>query len=170
MTMYSAVAPTSYDVGSGIGTYVQSLALQNSSVYNVRVARVDYVWGSSGSGVYVDIARYEGSSISGGTSFAPLPLRQGAVATAVTCRSRVLTIGSSTTQGSAVTVTGTQKLLTKMVPKASELNAWEPPADLLLSPGSALYLTSAFANATGTNTYFINAIIYFEEIQEDWTT
>lgn len=171
MTAYSAVAPVSYDAATGNSSWAQSLALRNSSLFNVRIARIDYTFTTSTGAVYLNLSRFEGSSISGGVSVTPNPLRQGATPTGVTCRCRMLTITSGgNSQGSAVTVTGTQKLLTNLVGVSGQSATWEPPFDLLVSSGSSVYFATGQANASGTTIWCNNIIVYFEEIQEDWTT
>ena len=174
MTWYSAVAPVSVNAASGDLTFAQSMAVQNGSPYTMRVCRIDYEYVVTNSSmVYLRVHRYENSTISGGVSVTPFPLRQGSTPTGVTSRCRTYSQVASSgaiTQSAPVVVTGTPILITSIIGVSGQSATWEPPSDLSVAPGSSLYFTTAYANVNGTaQVYCRNIVIYFEEIQENWT-
>lgn len=171
MTLYAATAAINGSVSSaGGGTFAQSMAIQNSTSFTLRLNRIDLYANSPTTTSYssvVSISRYESSTISAGTLWSALPMRQGAAASGVVVRGRQATYnGTAYAQGTAVTITGTQVLLANKV----EFNTADSitfPGDVLISPGSALYVASSGANSTqsgGTPHLFYHLVVFYEEL------
>lgn len=123
------------------GTSVATLGLLAVSTIGTKITRVDL---SNGAGAgNVTFSAYSGASFSGGVSVTPFPMRAGAPA-------------ASATSKTSATVSGTQRILSIVSVAASGSASYQPPFDLILAAGSAMWVSFS-ASAVGI-------VIYFEEL------
>lgn len=93
----------------------------------LRLAQVKSLNGNQ----YINIWRYSGAGLSGGSTVTPFPMRQGGPA-----------LSGVTAQVNA-TISGTGSLV--YAEAAGTFKEYSPPFDLIIAPGSALFVVHASA-------------------------
>lgn len=132
---------TAYSIPTGNPTTVGVIAV----TYQLRITKIEVVANSS---PWLNIFRYTSAGLSGGSSVTPVPMRQGAPAATATAKS-----------GASATGTGTL-ILTR---GAGSID-YQWPFDLLISPGSGLFLVGAVSSGSTTVSGSLGSVtLYFEE-------
>lgn len=146
MTAYAVSASWTIDDSNSRALSVTAVS------YDVKIIRVDVAQDDQYSGVLRPVVeRWEGGSASGGSATSAWALRQGSPAATVTCRQGVLS------------VSGTGRLLAPLG-AVSGASSYEPPSDIIISPGTTLRLNIGWRGA-GQGA---QAVIYLEEMRLSW--
>jgi hypothetical protein len=154
---------TAYVANTGVSSSGSLTVTPVSS--EIRIAQVSFnsADGGTGSGNTIQCSTYLVGGTSGGTAVTPLPMRQGAPAATATSKSGAtwtsITNVLSVVTGSGPTLTYTDGTTGYYTTTVS--GAWQPPFDLIISPGTTLY-----AQANGNSGVFL--FIHFEELRLSW--
>lgn len=127
--------------------------------YEVRILHAEFqnLVQNSTSGwliIWSDINVCTGATLSGGTAVTPAPMRGGSTAASAQCKS-----------GSVSVSWATMSAVSHTMSTAPTFSTWDPPADIILAVGSALYIAGASGNITNDN---LTINVYFEELRLSW--
>jgi hypothetical protein len=155
MTAYVASTVFNIELGQGYGP---ALTVRAGS-YEMKIARIDIgAQDASGDGdvIQPQISRYINSNPTGGSALTPQPLRQGAPSATATCRAGQLT------------VPGTGVILASLPDIPSGSQAYEPPFDCTVSPGSLIHVYIGWHLIGGGSIITAVVNVYFEELRLSW--
>lgn len=166
---------TSYSVnlaavqGYPNSVYIRRVLLRAGS-YDIKIysVQISMLYFNAANGVYSAggtsyFNHYIGSAISGGSSFTPVPMREGSAPSSASVVYQTATSGGTTfTPGTAVSVSGTPQHLV-FEPNVSPIT-YQPPSDVLISAGSVFEVAPIDQVTSITaNLIFSYVTIYFDE-------
>lgn len=164
-------AYTAYGSASSAGAPVFAL---KPVTYPIRIARIDMA--ANG---WVTFVFYHkpAATISGGTTVTPLPLRGGAPASTITCRSGLAatTISTGTTTITSMVV-GSESTMDNGAGGVNWIaqpgsQQYSLPFDYIVAIGDVfiVYIATAAANGSFTPATSGSAAVYFEELRLSWS-
>lgn len=160
---------TAYMAGYGIGVdnlhYAIAVGIRAVS-YPLRVQRIEA--SPSSASEYLNVYRYaSATSLTGGVSITPVPMREGSDPATAAARAGTCTTSGATV--STISMSGTPSYLTN---NAGVSGSYEFPFELIVKPGSGLFVVSqTTAGAVqGAGSVYGFITVFFEEVQEDWTS
>jgi hypothetical protein len=125
--------------------------------YDLKVSQVNLHQNSNSGGPNFlgecTIYRTTAASISGGSNAATITMRQGSLASTVTAKYQA-------------TVSGTKEGFAVITASLGSTNTWEPPVEMIISPGSALSLDLDMTGSGITGEVFVS--VSFEELRLSW--